>query len=252
MGIFGLVKKALRRFLREYANAQIGLKPSKLEVITAFQRTREEVMTPQVIRNAWETAGIWLRGREKPLSSRFVILHEKGVARKAAEAAEGSERPKTPTFLEIVNPVPVVIPSSGQEIFTTGRKLAISKTRFSSACQRLWNIKAAKALDTANATIADLTFANLFLQAKVDWRKNNTQKAVKIAPGHRFVRMADIRRAKRRVRSRTIYEDDAATENIPGRGRRASGRAWEDVTKAESSIEVHGRRQLAENRDSDE
>lgn len=50
--------------------------------------------------------------------------------------------------------------------------------------------------------------------------------------------MADIRRAKRRLRGRVVYEDEASDVDMPGAPRNAAEAEEEDGTEAEDCIVV--------------
>jgi hypothetical protein len=54
----------------------------------------------------------------------------------------------------------------------------------------------------------------------------------------RFVRIADIPRAKRRSRGRTIYENEDSGCDMPRKGIRRDVTAWEDIRESEECIEV--------------
>ena len=75
---------------------------------------------------------------------------------------------------------------------------------------RRFYLKAAKALDSALAEIAQLKALNASLRAKISKVNKKTRKVVKINLNQLFIRMANIKRTKRRLRGRTIYDDEAS------------------------------------------
>ncbi|KAJ3571874.1 hypothetical protein NPX13_g5232 [Xylaria arbuscula] len=64
------------------------------------------------------------------------------------------------------------------------------------------------------------------------------QKKVKLAPGRRFAMMADVRRVKRRLRRRAIYEDEASDCEVPGTVESLTKAIAEDESEAEDCIEA--------------
>lgn len=64
------------------------------------------------------------------------------------------------------------------------------------------------------------------------------RQAVKIAPGQRFVRIADIRRAKRRLRSRVMYNDKVSDVDMPGKGTAPPEGCEKDLTEPEKCIDI--------------
>ncbi|KAK8076080.1 methyltransferase protein [Apiospora phragmitis] len=104
--------------------------------------------------------------------------------------------------------------------------------------QRLFIRKASKALDQSANRIADLGAQVDYLQAKLDRKTTRVRQKVRTAPGQRFIRMADIRRAKRRLRGRVIYEDEASDVEVPGGPRNATEAIEYDGTEAEDSYGV--------------
>jgi len=238
VGVFGLLKRRLRIVLRECPNAVLGLKPTKMDMLKAYRQARVDVLTPSTIRNAWKTAGIHPRDRSKPLSSKYVILEDVGVARARSKPSEVVEKEPTPDFLAELAPTPIKTPSGGQELRNSSRKLAATDPTFRMPSQRLFIRKASKALDQSASRIAHLEAQVDYLQTKLDRKATRVRQKVRIAPGQRFVRMADIRRAKRRLRGRVVYEDEASDVEVPGGPRNAIEAIEDDGTEAEDCIIV--------------
>ncbi|KAK8095253.1 transposase [Apiospora kogelbergensis] len=238
VGVFGLLKRRLRRLLRECPNTVLGLKPTKMDMLEVYRQARIDVLTLSIIRNAWRTAGIYLRDRSKPLSSRYVILEDVGVARVCSRAPEVVERELTPDFVAELAPTPIKTPSGGQALRRSGRQLAALDPTFKLPSQRLFVRKASKALDQQADKIASLEAQIDYLQSKLDRKTARVRQKVRIAPGQRFVRMADIRRAKRRLRGRVVYEDEASDIEVPGGPRNANEIIEGDGTEAEDCIIV--------------
>ncbi|KAK6857597.1 hypothetical protein PG995_006424 [Apiospora arundinis] len=238
VGVFGLLKRRPRTRLRECPNTVLGLKPTKMDMLKAYRQARIDVMTPSVIRNAWRTAGIYPRDRSKPLSSRYVILKDVGVARVRSGTPEVVERESTPDFVAELAPTPIKTPSGGQALRRSGRQLAASDPTFKLPSQRLFIRKASKALDQQANKIASLEAHINYLQAKLDRKSARVRQKVRIAPGQRFVRMADIRRAKRRLRGRVVYEDETSDGEVPNGPYSAGEAAEHDATEAEECIIV--------------
>ncbi|KAI1314728.1 hypothetical protein F5Y16DRAFT_393357, partial [Xylariaceae sp. FL0255] len=165
------------------------------------------------------------------------MLEDKGVARALAPAPIVDEVPQTPNWLELLRPRPVNTPAGGQDLLRKSRKLAVTHPSFQDPTLKLFSLKASKALDTQTAKIAELEAQNVYLTAKLERKQQKKRKAVKIAPGQKFVRMADVRRAKRRLRSRVIYEDEASDVDVPGKGTALPEGFKEDLTEIEDCIE---------------
>ncbi|KAI0439933.1 hypothetical protein F4803DRAFT_553556 [Xylaria telfairii] len=201
----------MKIILREGPSGRLGIKASKEEVLRAYRQAWIDMLTPNNIKNAWRTSGIQPRNRELPLSSRFVMLEEEGVARKRRQAPTAEIRPKTPDF---------------------------NTDEFNMPTPRLLARKAAKAFDRAVCQIANLEAKIEYLEAKVAKNTKNYRQKVKIAPGQRFVRMADVRRTRRRLRNRDIFEDEAADCQVPDDGNGPPEVAIEDVSEAEDCILV--------------
>ncbi|KAK6858945.1 hypothetical protein PG995_004798 [Apiospora arundinis] len=214
VGVFGLLKRKLKVFVRDGPNARLGLKPSKKDMINAYRQARIDVLTPNVIKNAWRTSGIWPRDREKPLSSRYVILEDVGVARERSDAPPVLTRQSTPDFLTEVAPTPIKTPSGGQELRRSIRKLATNDPTFHLPSQRLFTRKASKALDQQASKIADLEARIDYLTTKLEKTTKKVRQKVVLPPGQRFIRMANIRQAKRRLRGRVVYEDEASDTEV--------------------------------------
>ncbi|KAK8096427.1 uncharacterized protein PG998_014295 [Apiospora kogelbergensis] len=206
--------------------------------VQSIPPARIDVMTPSVIRNAWRMAGIYPRHRSKPLSSRYVILEDVGVARVRSGAPEVVERESTPDFVAELAPTPIKTPSGGQALRRSGRQLAASDPTFKLPSQRLFIRKASKALDQQANKIASLEAHINYLQAKLGRKLAKVRQKVRIAPEQRFVRMADIRRAKRRLRGRVVYEDETSDGEVPNGPYSAGEAAEHDATEAEECIIV--------------
>ncbi|KAK6840985.1 hypothetical protein PG987_001845 [Apiospora arundinis] len=176
---------------------------------------RIDVLTPNVIRNAWRTSGIWPRDREKPLSSKYVILEDVGVARGRLDAPAVLIRDSTPDLLTEVAATPIKTPSGGQELRRSIRKLATNDPTFNLPSQRLFTRKASKALDQQASKIADLEARIDYLTTKLEKTAKKVRQKVTLTPGQRFIRMANIRQAKRRLRGRVVYEDEASDQDVP-------------------------------------
>ncbi len=95
------------------------------------------------------------------------------------------------------------------------RKFAFQYTAFSLPLQRLVTRKASKALDYQAEKIANLEAKVSYLEAKLRKTITKKRKKVKPAPGKRLVRMANVRRVKRRLRRRAVYEDEASDCEVP-------------------------------------
>lgn len=193
----------------------LGLKPTKEEVFKAFRKARLEIMIPRVIRSAWRGSGIWPRDREKPLKSKYVLLEKEGVVRQRPGESRLLQRASTPDLLGTIVQTPIKTPSRGQELLISRRKLAATDPTFNMPAQRLFARKASKALDEATGQIAHLQAQNDYLRAKIKIDRPNKRKAVAVAPNEAFVRMVDVRRTKRRLRGRVLFNDDDSDEQIP-------------------------------------
>jgi hypothetical protein len=238
VGVFGLLKRRLRIVLRECPNTTLRHKPTKQDMLTAYRQARIQVLTPSTIKNAWRTAGINPRDRAKPLSSRFVILEDIGVPRARQKAPTRFNRPSTPDFVTELAPISIQTPSGGQALRTCSRNLASVDPTFRLPTVRLFARKAGKALDECVGKLVDVQARNEYLEAKLVRKTKKVRQKVKVAPGERFVRMADVRRAKRRLRNRVLYEDEASDGEVP----RQQGGADEvgdcEDTEAEDCITV--------------
>ncbi len=196
VGVFGSLKKKLKKEINESLNSGLGLKPSKQDMVEAYRLARNNTLQSRLIKRAWETAGIWPRDRQKPLSSKYVILEEEGVARTRPGAPTAEERPVTPDFLSIVATIAILTPSTSQELERTSKKLAKRFPVFNNARQRLFSSKVGKALDLKAEKIALLEAQVEGLQAKLGQQTSKKRKKVKPAPGYSFVRMTDVRKVK--------------------------------------------------------
>ncbi|KAI1317434.1 hypothetical protein F5Y16DRAFT_392771 [Xylariaceae sp. FL0255] len=166
------------------------------------------------------------------------MLEDKGVARALAPAPIVNEVPQTPNWLKLLRPRPVNTPTGGQDLLRKSRKLAVTYPSFQDPTLRLFSLKASKALDIQAAKVAELEAQNAYLTAKLQRKQQKKRKAVKIAPGQKFVRMADIRRVKRRLRSRVIYNDEASDVDVPKKGTALPDGSEEDLTEIEDCIEI--------------
>ncbi|KAK5625069.1 hypothetical protein RRF57_000785 [Xylaria bambusicola] len=95
------------------------MKPSKKDMVVAYEASRNDVLKPRTIRNAWQTAGIWPRDRQAPLSSKYVILKKKALARTIVPALTVEERPVTPNFLTITAKITIETPLGSQALQIT-------------------------------------------------------------------------------------------------------------------------------------
>ncbi|GAW17609.1 hypothetical protein ANO14919_070680 [Xylariales sp. No.14919] len=100
-------------------------------------------------------------------------------------------------------------------------------------------MKASKALDLKDVRIAELEPQNERLRLQSARKMKQVRQKVKIEPNQKFVRMADARRAKRRLHGRVIYEDENEAFDVPGRGTRYGQLRPEDVTEAEDCININ-------------
>ncbi|KAK8036740.1 hypothetical protein PG994_015237 [Apiospora phragmitis] len=224
--------------LKGCPNTVLGLKPTKMDMLKVYRQARIDVLTPSTIKNAWRTAGIYPRDRSKPLSSKYVILEDVGVARARPKPSGVVERELTPDFVAELAPTPIKTPSGGQALRNSSRKLATVDHSFSLPSQRLFTRKASKALDQQANKIASLEAQIDYLHAKLDRKTAKVRQKVKVAPGQRFVRMANIRRAKRRLRGRVVYEDEASDVDMPGGPCNAAETIEDDGTEVEDCIIV--------------
>lgn len=238
VGVFGPLKKRLRKHLRESLCMELGILPLKEDLIKALRSARLEVLVPRVIKKAWATAGIFPRDRSKPLSSKYVMLEKEGVARARAKAPAAEERPKTPDFSVFDPKYCMETPSTGQDLRRSCQKFAADYPAFYMPAQRLVTRKAAKALDQQAEKIAFLEAKVKILQARLKKSIKKKRKKVKPAPGRRFAMMADVRRVKRRLRRRAIYEDEASDCEVPGTVESLTNAIAEDESEAEDCIEV--------------
>ncbi|KAK6858979.1 hypothetical protein PG995_004832 [Apiospora arundinis] len=197
-------------------------------MLNAYRQARIDVLTPNVIRNAWGTSGIWPRDREKPLSSKYVILEDVGVARGRLDAPAVLIRDSTPDLLTEVAATPIKTPSGGQELRRSIRKLATNDPTFNLPSQRLFTRKASKALDQQASKIADLEARIDYLTTKLEKTAKKVRQKVTLTPGQLFIRMANIRQAKRRLRGRVVYEDEASDQDVPEK----------EITDTEDCIQV--------------
>ncbi|KAI2625565.1 hypothetical protein GGS21DRAFT_493609 [Xylaria nigripes] len=205
----------LRQHLRDSPSSALGTKPSKQETLKAFRLARIDVLNARNIKNAWKTAGIHPRDRTKLLSSKYVILKEKGVARDAAPTSSTHERECTPEVYTESVETPIKTPSTGQELRNSTRKLAAANPSLNIPCSRLLSRKASKALDLQAYKIAQLESTIEYLRAKVAKQTKAPRQSGKPPPGSRFVRMGHVRRAHRRLRNRTVYEDELEECDVP-------------------------------------
>ncbi|KAK8859449.1 Tigger transposable element-derived protein 2 [Apiospora arundinis] len=209
-----------------------------MDMLKAYRQARIDVLTPSVIKNAWGTAGIYPQDRSKPLSSRYVILEDVGVARIRPGASEVVERESTPDFVAELAPRPIKTPSGSQALRRSSRQLAALDPTSKLPSQRLFVRKASKALDQQADKTASLEAQIDYLQSKLERKAARVRQKVRIAPGQRFVRMADICRAKRKLRGRVVYEDEASDTEVPGGPRNANEIIEGDGTEAKYCIIV--------------
>ncbi|GAP89887.1 putative transposase [Rosellinia necatrix] len=210
VGVFSAVKKRLKKLLRETLNATLGIMGTKEDVLLCYRQARLETLGVQRIRNAWKTAGIYPRDRSKPLSSKYVMLETERVPKVGSKGLLPVRRPSTPDFLGEVVLTPVITPAGGQELRRIGRKLDIEVPLAFRASHRLLVRKASKALDQQAQEIANLRAQVDFYKEKALKNVKPTRQAVKPTPGERFVAMTDIREAKRKLRGRVVYVDEAS------------------------------------------
>ena len=238
VGVFSLLKRRLRKYLRESPCIELGIPSSKEDIMRALRQAREDILIPKVIKRAWEIAGIHPRDRSKPLSSKYVMLETEGVARARAKAPAVRERPKTPDF-NVFDPKYVMeTPSTGQDLRRSCRKFATDYAAFNMPAQRLVTRKASKALDHQAKTIANLQAQVQSLQAKVSKTIKKKKKKVKPAPGRKLVKMSDVRRVKRRMRHRVLYEDELPDCDVPGTVEDLTRAIAEDESEAEECITI--------------
>jgi hypothetical protein len=238
VGVFGLLKKRLRKYLCDSPCMALGITPSKEDVMKALRLARLDVLLPEVIKKAWATAGIYPRDRSKPLSSKYVMLEKEGVAKAKPAAPAAGARPKTPEF-SVFDPKYVMeTPSTGQDLRRSCRKFATDYSAFNMPAQRLVTRKASKALDRQAEKIAFLEAKVQYLQAKVSRSVPKKRKKVKPAPGRKFAMMADVRRVKRRMRRRVIYEDEASDCEVPGTVESLVAAIAEDESEIEDCITI--------------
>jgi hypothetical protein len=187
----------------EGLNARLGFKPSKKDMLEAYRQARLDVLTFSVIRGAWKTSGIWLGNCEQPLASKYVMLETTGVARIRPKAPVVI-RPKTPDFMMAQTLIPIYTPSGGQALRKSSRKLSEKDSTFGLPSQRLFARKASKALDLQASKIADLEAQVEYLVTILGQSNKRVRAKVTIPPGQRFVRMADVRKVKRKLRGRDL------------------------------------------------
>ncbi|KAI0815419.1 hypothetical protein GGR55DRAFT_675034 [Xylaria sp. FL0064] len=186
-------------------------------------------MTAAAIKKAWATSGIHPRDRSRPLSSKYVMLESEGVA----EAPPAISGPKSPDFLLLRDPKLIDTPAGGQELIRKSRQLADHDRTFRNPTQALFARKASKALDLQAGRIAELEAQVTILTAHLEKKRKKKRKAVKLPPGERFVKMTDIRRVKRRLRNRVVYDDDASDVNVAEKGTSFVEEVFSDETEAE-------------------
>ncbi|KAI1318536.1 hypothetical protein F5Y16DRAFT_391818 [Xylariaceae sp. FL0255] len=166
------------------------------------------------------------------------MLEDKGMAQALAPVPIVDKVPQTPNWLELLRPRPVNTPAGRQDLLRKSQKLAVTHPSFQDPTLKLFSFKASKALDTQTAKIAELEAQNVYLTAKLERKQQKKRKAVKIAPGQKFVKMADIRRAKRRLRNKVIYKNEASDIDIPKKGTTLLEGFKEDLTEIEDCIEI--------------
>ena len=142
------------------------------------------------------------------------MLEKKGVVKATAPTLTAEERPVTPNLLTMASKVIIETPSGSQQLQATTRKLATVYPSFNNPSQRLFSVKASKALNQHAQTIAFLKAKIETLEAQIDQNAKVERKSVKTGPNDDFARMTHVRKAKRELRSRVIYTDEAIDCNI--------------------------------------
>lgn len=141
-------------------------------------------------------------------------MEDIGIVRNQPTLSVGPAKESTPDFLEEIALIPLKTPSRGQELRRSSRKLAATDTIFNFPSQRLFTRKASKALDQQANKIANLEAQVAYLTTKLEKKAKNVRKKVILTPGQRFIRMADICKAKRQLRGRVVYEDEASDVEV--------------------------------------
>ncbi|KAI1274830.1 hypothetical protein F5Y07DRAFT_191386 [Xylaria sp. FL0933] len=130
-------------------------------------------------------------------------------------------------------------PSGGQDFLRSSRKVAPEYRSLQAPVHRLLTMKASKALDMKDVQSAESKPQNERLRLQSAKKNNQVRQKVKIAPNQKFVPMADVRRAKRGLRGRMIYEDENEAFNVPGIGTGYGKLRPEDVTEAEDYLIIN-------------
>ncbi|KAI0139641.1 hypothetical protein GGR57DRAFT_442212 [Xylariaceae sp. FL1272] len=238
VGVFGLLRKRLRKCLRGCLSSQLGGKPSKSDMLEALYHARVEIMNVRVITKAWKTAGIWPRDRQQALKSPYIILEEEGVARTRPEGPPTPPRPQTPNFAAIATPIAVKTLGGGQDRLRSSRKVVLTCGLPPNPAQRLLDREASKALDQKAAKIAESQAYITTLERKLVAKRLTKRRKVTVAPGQRFIHAADVRRVRRRMRNRVVYEDEDKDFDVPRERRDLTEISPEDVSEVESCIFV--------------
>ncbi|KAI1316579.1 hypothetical protein F5Y16DRAFT_168973 [Xylariaceae sp. FL0255] len=166
------------------------------------------------------------------------MLESEGVARAPARAPPAVSGPKSPDFLLLRGPKPIDTPAGGQELIRKSRQLADHDSTFRNPTQALFARKASKALDLQAGRIAELEAQVTILTAQLERKRKKKRKAVKVPPGERFIKMAAIRRVKRRLRNRVVYDDETSDIEMAGKGTGFEEEVFSDETEAEDCIDI--------------
>jgi predicted CopG family antitoxin len=101
-----------------------------------------------------------------------------------------------PRFNEIINPIKITTPKSSREVLNLYRKMCAADESFQASATRLLFRKVGRALDIANAKLAESksryeSFSDLLKKARPKKRK-----AVEMKVQGTFVQMMDVRKVK--------------------------------------------------------
>ena len=159
------------------------------------------------------------------------MLEKNSVIKAQAPTLTAEERPVTPNFLTITSKIIIETPSRSQQLQASTQKLAATYPSFNNPSQRLFSAKASKALDQKAQTITFLKAKIETLEAQITQQAIAKRKAVKLNPNDDFARMTHVRKAKRQLRGRIIYTDEAADVDVIER----KDTDTEDVIKVRST-----------------
>ncbi|KAI1819009.1 hypothetical protein F4861DRAFT_547732 [Xylaria intraflava] len=186
-------------------------------MLEAYHQARLDIMTPRTIKNAWKTAGIYPRDRAKALSSKFVMLEAPGIARQPVNIPEVRTREKTPDFIADMAAMTISTPHNSQSFKALSRRTAMKNPALNNPEQRLVNRKVASLIDNLTDRLAKSEARVDYFEAKESKKAKNVRQKVKINPSQKFTRLGDVREAKRVLRSRVVYRDEAPDTDVVNR-----------------------------------